>query len=985
VEDIYPVTPLQLGLLVSMIQDPAAYVLQIVFDIRGDFTLSQLQQCWVKLALEIPMLRTVFVSTREGIFQAITKGEFSEWETIQEVWPSAEVDSLTHSFVAADRSRGFTLQSTSFNRFTGIHLTDGRLRVVWTHHHSLMDGWSLPLVMNRLMAICYGDEGVDTFVPFKEHVEWLAAQDPEPSRLFWSEALRQADETSSLTLPPPHPNTIPLSPYNRITRTLSLPNLDVTCKALQVTPSSIFRTVWAILLHQYTRSEYVVFGTVVSGRNTDVDGVEKIVGMLINTIPILVHVEPNILVTDLISQVHEFSSSSAHHSHWSLIDVKKWGNAAHEVDLFDSLLVYENYPSTKYSVKNTRKFSIDVKYEEEYAESKLSIAISPSPLETEYDISIMSNALEIDIQFIELIADRFEFIAKSFLSLDARRTIESMDHPGKAENEMIYSSCFGPEVPLKYDLLHHAFEDLAKSNPDDRAVEFETDFLSYGELDGKAGTLAYELASVSVGVGSRVAIIMDRCLEFSIGLLATLKVGAAMVPLDATFPINRLISILSDSDVSAIITTRKFIDVVQSLRHYLHVVHVAQIDISCAPQVFKPLNCHKAARHNEAFVVFTSGSTGRPKGVPVLHFGAVNCIENTIAEARVTKGMRVMQFMSIGFDACQWEIWKTLSVGATLVFRSQNWLETLLTVDMISCTSTALAQLGDPCKFPNLKYVAVGGESLPSRLKDEWSPYVCLMNSYGPTECSILTHYQKMNANCQITIGSPIANVNSYILDESQGQVPLGVIGELYLGGICVSPGYINLADETSERFLPDPFSPTRGQMFRTGDLARLLPNGHFEILGRQDSQVKLKGYRIELDEVANAMKCHPRVVAAAAIVKSKSHLVGYYTPASINISELQEVVASHLPVYMVPVAWVGLDEMPQNTNGKIDKKALEAFDVMVETEELETDTEKRMAAVWATVLNIDVAEIGRQTSFFSVGGDSLSVIKVVAACKEVG
>ncbi|KAF0709340.1 hypothetical protein As57867_005965, partial [Aphanomyces stellatus] len=173
--------------------------------------------------------------------------------------------------------------------------------------------------------------------------------------------------------------------------------------------------------------------------------------------------------------------------------------------------------------------------------------------------------------------------------------------------------------------------------------------------------------------------------------------------------------------------------------------------------------------------------------------------------------------------------------------------------------------------------------------------------------------------------------------------------------------------------------------MFRTGDLARLLPNGHFEILGRQDSQVKLKGYRIELDEVANAMKCHPRVVAAAAIVKSKSHLVGYYTPASINISELQEVVASHLPVYMVPVAWVGLDEMPQNTNGKIDKKALEAFDVMVETEELETDTEKRMAAVWATVLNIDVAEIGRQTSFFSVGGDSLSVIKVVAACKEVG
>ncbi|KAF0708237.1 hypothetical protein As57867_006395, partial [Aphanomyces stellatus] len=210
-------------------------------------------------------------------------------------------------------------------------------------------------------------------------------------------------------------------------------------------------------------------------------------------------------------------------------------------------------------------------------------------------------------------------------------------------------------------------------------------------------------------------------------------------------------------------------------------------------------------------------------------------------------------------------------------------------------------------------------------------------------------------------------------------------LAAIYLGGICVSHGYINLPDQTTERFLHDPFSPTTDQMFRMGDLARLLSNGHFEIVGRKDSQVKLKGYRIELDDVADAIMSHPRVTTAAAIVRNKTHLVGYLTPADVSISELHDVVASHLPVYMVPAVWVGLDEMPQNANGKIDKKNLEALDVKVEAETLETETEKQMAAVWARVLAVNVAEIGRQTSIFAIGGDSLSVIRVMAACKEVG
>ncbi|KAF0704148.1 hypothetical protein As57867_007394, partial [Aphanomyces stellatus] len=287
-----------------------------------------------------------------------------------------------------------------------------------------------------------------------------------------------------------------------------------------------------------------------------------------------------------------------------------------------------------------------------------------------------------------------------------------------------------------------------------------------------------------------------------------------------------------------------------------------------------------------------------------------------------------MQFYAIGFDGFQMDLWKCLSHGATLVLRSDSYLEDLKTVDSLACTPTALAFLGSPTQYPRLKVVSVGGEACPSALKDLWAPHVQFMNLYGPTECAIMTHFVELLPMNPITIGKPFANINCYILDSNNCVVPVGTIGEVYLGGICVSPGYINLPDQTSQRFLNDPFVGS-GRMYRTGDLGRLLPNGDFEILGRQDSQVKLKGYRIELEEVAEAMMQHPLVISAAAIVKDNSHLVGYFSPATVSADELQEIVAGLLPVYMVPAVWVGLDTMPQNSNGKIDKNALEKLDIV--------------------------------------------------------
>ncbi|RQM27943.1 hypothetical protein B5M09_007117 [Aphanomyces astaci] len=459
-----------------------------------------------------------------------------------------------------------------------------------------------------------------------------------------------------------------------------------------------------------------------------------------------------------------------------------------------------------------------------------------------------------------------------------------------------------------------------------------------------------------------------------------------MMPLDVAFPLDRLELVLEDAGVDVLVTTDVLVGRLEGLS--CQVVTILTERLALNPIAFSQLPCHIASSKDEAYLVYTSGSTGKPKGVPVLHQGVTNTIFNQPhGFHHICEGSRMLQVMAIGFDGCQWDLWKALSHGATLVLRGSNIFDILPSIDVVGITPTGLSHLGEPSQYPRLKLVAHGGEVMPSALKDLWADHVTLVNRYGPSEGAIETHVQCLSKGQPTSIGRPINNVTCRILDTSFRPVPVGVVGEIYLGGICVSPGYINRPDDSTYRFVSIALGNNQPPecMFRTGDLGRLLPNGQFEVLGREDTQVKLKGYRIELDEVTNAMMQHPDVVSTAVIVKDKTHLVGFFSPANVNVNALRETVAALLPVYMVPAAWVGLDALPQNTNGKIDVKVLATFDVNVVIEALESETEKVVAAAWADVLGVEVNAIGRNTSFFALGGDSISVISAVAMCKKAG
>ncbi|KAF0708495.1 hypothetical protein As57867_006316, partial [Aphanomyces stellatus] len=544
----------------------------------------------------------------------VTNDDWSEWRMLEKVWPSDDTEKLTKDFLHGDRQQGFTLSSKSFQRFTCVRISDDRLRIVWTYHHSLMDGWSLPLVMDKLLAICYDEERTYSFVSFKDHVEWLSQRDLEPSREFWVTALTNLDKTVPLALPKPQSRAVQgfVNKYATLSQVISLPNLDDVCKKLAVTPSSVFRSVWAIVLQQYTRSEYVVFGSVVSGRDSGQEGMETMIGMLINTVPILTHVPMTSLVRDLIQSVHGYSTDLVHHSHCSLVDIKNWSAISGLKDIFDTLLVYENYPESNFNRNITRPFHIEPFGGDEFVDYLLTIAISPSV--DGYHAMFTSKTHEVEASVMTFLIDRFVHVASKIASAEfLDETLSSLDEAPQHEKAVWLSSSFGTVAPLPYELLHHAFEERAQLNPDVRAIEFEGRWLSYGELNSQASNLAADLTELGVCAGSRVAVIMERCLEFPLGLLAALKVGSAFVPLDATFPSNRLARILTDSNVNAVITTRAHFARIQEIAQEIHVILADSSELGLVQKPFTPMQTQIATRNNEAILLFTSGSTGQPK------------------------------------------------------------------------------------------------------------------------------------------------------------------------------------------------------------------------------------------------------------------------------------------------------------------------------------------------------------------------------------
>ncbi|KAJ3213040.1 hypothetical protein HDU67_003455, partial [Dinochytrium kinnereticum] len=975
----YPATPLQAGMFAATLQNSSAYTNQLIIKSITKIDVVKLELAFRTLLKQHTILRSSLIGTMSSGVCVVVHEDISDLKI-------ACFSGSPSTFLPKDKARGFSSSDKYWIRLTHIVESATLEHVVLTIHHTLYDGWSLPIIADGLVNAYFQKPLVESS-DFQTVVNYINAQDRAATKTFWTTYLKDIPMAQQLELGAAVKAENEELAISRECK-ISMAEVQKAAQRGSVTPANFLKAAWALTLRKYCRSNDIVFGQVLAGREIPVRDASKIVGPLLNTVPIRVRLTDELSIIETLKSVQADHSSILSHSYVGLHSIQKWCLEEESSKLFHTLFVYENLPNDGKTGENSNGFA----FESGHIPDSRSLAYSYEVLlfpgdvlsfKIRFDHSVMTRSQALSI------LDEYEFtIQQALRGVRTKDRIGSMWSLSPAQTSLIEHLSHGPSRQLPYTLIHHAFEVRAKRHPELPAIEFGSDVLSYGDLNNASRALAITLLEMGVTVGTRVAVLMQRCLEYPIALLAVLKVGGIIVPHDSSFPSERLNLILKDSSAQFIISTPSEAERITALNfptsgslfiRSSQLLQSVNLSLPSAPDI-------QVSGSDNFAIIYTSGSTGVPKGVPLSHVGAVNVITTFCEVLGMTEGTRVLQFMAIGFDVCQRELWGALSNGCVVVLRSEDIFTSLKTVHITHITPTGLSQLSSPQDYPLLKAIALCGEPCPWELKEKWATSVKLVNAYGPTEVSFISHMGILSHGAPIRVGKVLPNNRCFVLDRNGFPVPLGCEGELYTGspGVDVSTGYINLPDMTTSRFVEDPFSPGR-RLFRTGDSGRLLPTGEYELLGRLDDQVKLKGYRIEMNEIVSSLLKYPGIKNAAVIVKDRTRLVGFVAPDEFTSAEIRAFLSELLPIYMVPADIVLLKSMPTTPNGKTDKKLLSSLQIDFEVEAPATDTEQKMAAIWADCLKIRMDSIGRNSSFFALGGDSLSIIRTVAACQQKG
>ncbi|WP_459614205.1 non-ribosomal peptide synthetase, partial [Dickeya oryzae] len=804
-----------------------------------------------------------------------------------------------------------------------------------------------------------------------------------------------------------------------------------------VTVASLFHLAWGRVVQATTGQDNVVFGTVLFGRMAGGEGADRVLGMFLNTLPLRLSLG-QVSVEQALRQTQDSLADLLNVEHASLAEIQQYSGVDAQSPLFTSLLNYR-YDGGSQQLDTTQQSGIT------------GMHILFSQERTHYPVNISVNdhrgvGFSLDVQVDQRIgAERAGQMMLAALAELAKALEQTPEQPvpalnilPDAERQQVLYGFNDTEADFPADqCIHERFEQQAARTPDAIAVVFEGQSLSYRELNEQANQLAHWLIELGVKPDNRVAIALERRPELIVALLATLKAGGAYVPIDPGYASQRLSDMLADSAPVALITTRAVrTALITQTTAELAVVELdseieresnAQPWASCPTDNIAPATLGLTPRHL-AYVIYTSGSTGRPKGVMIEHRSLMNYLFWSLQTYPDTAGDRVPMNSSIGFDATITSVFVPILVGKTLyIVDSQDEIASLyhalvsgepfsfikLTPSYLDALSRLL--ISDPngidiATLPGLQQFILGGEAVLERHVSFWRqhrPDVRIVNEYGPTETVVgccmhtLTDLRSTGA---VPIGRPIANTRMYILDEHRQPVPVGVVGEIYIGGMGVARGYLNRPDLTAERFLDDPFAHEPGaRMYRAGDLARWNADGTLDYLGRNDFQVKIRGFRIEPGEVESALQSCDGVSDAVVIAQRTDtgdhRLVAYYTlsdtsvsdasisEASVSIEALKQQLASRLPDFMVPSAYVPLAQIPLTRHGKVDRNALPAPDdsafVRTTYEAPQTATEQAIATIWQDLLGIE--RVGRQDHFFELGGHSLLAIKLIERLRRAG
>jgi amino acid adenylation domain-containing protein/non-ribosomal peptide synthase protein (TIGR01720 family) len=1027
IEDLYSLSPMQQGMLFHSLYAPESgiYAEQVSADLHGDLNVAAFEQAWQQVVDRHPIVRSAFVwKNVEKPLQVVGRQVHLplivyNWQDLPVAEQQAKLDALRQS----ERVQGFELSKAPLMRLILIQLAAQQYHFLWSHHHLLLDGWSTSLVLQEVFAFyeaaCqHHNLHLPQSRPYRDYIAWLQQQSLLEAEAFWRRTLKgftaptpfyvDVDCSSSSSM---HSGEYHLSLSGETTAAL-----QALTRQHQLTLNTLVQGAWALLLSRYSNESDIVFGTTVSGRPTTLAGAETMVGLFINTLPVRLQVESDRSLLPWLQQFQCQQAEARQYEYTPLVQIQQWSEIPPNLPLFESIIVFENYPIDSAIEHGQSNLAICRVQASEQTNYPLTVIVRPG---AKLEISLLYNRHRFDADTIARMLGHLQTLLEGMVE-KPDRCIWELPLLTAPEQHQLLLEWNSPHAAAPQDAcLHHLFEAQVERTPDAIAVSYEDQQLTYRELNNRANQIAHHLQSLGVAPDVLVGICIERSLNMVVGLLAILKAGGAYLPLDSSYPPERLAFMLEDAQISVLLTIAEHQNQLP-----VHEANVVYLDHDAAMISQQPIENpgSEVTANRLAYVIYTSGSTGKPKGVLINHVNVIRLFAATQSWYHFNEQDVWTLFHSYAFDFSVWEIWGALLHGGRLVVvpywnsRSPEAFYDLLCserVTVLNQTPAAFRQLMrveaslNRSSALTLRLVIFGGEALSYQSLQPWferhgdeSPQ--LVNMYGITETTVHVTYHPLTIaalnETRSLIGKPIPDLQVYILDQHRQPVPIGVPGELYIGGAGVARGYLNRPEITAGRFIPNLFHRDQNaQLYKSGDLARYLPNGEIEYLGRIDHQVKLRGFRIELGEIEALLCQHPHVQQAVVIdredISGDKRLVAYIVPnanpntENSQLDELRHFLQEKLPEYMVPSAFVQLDILPLTVNGKLDRPALPAPNIP----SLESDdhharprtlVEEIVIGIWAKVLGLK--QVGIHDNFFALGGHSLLATQVISQIRVV-
>jgi len=1009
-EDIYALTSMQEGMLFHYIENSnsTSYVLQNILNVKGLIDYQALEKALNYLSKRHDVLRSAIVHERlKESVQVILKSRSIAYHFVDlsHLQANNQEDELVE-IIEDDLEKGFHFIENSLMRLTLVKTGADSYKMIWCFHHIIMDGWCMSLIFRdffkyytwlatgqseeKLLAEIEGEKIRSG--KYSDYVKWLEKQDEKEGLSYWNDLLAGYNEAANIAIiERPSKNKEQMSRLKISLGKEISQKLAQQAKAHQVTINTMAEAAWGVVLQKYNHIQDVVFGKVVSGRNADIKGIQEMVGLFINTIPVRVKSDNETTIKDLWHNIQQQGNEGTLYHYCSLAEIQRGSEQGGE--LIQTLFVFENYHTDADQLNNDMA-GLSIEIESGREQTNYDISISMYDSEDGLHADVLYNPSQYREKEMKWLLARLEQVLIQF-SVDETAKIKDIALTGESDQEQLLKNFNDTTVDYpKNKTVVELFEEQVKLTPDHIAIAFQGRQLTYRELNQKSNQLAHLLKSKGIGKESLVGVLSERSLEMIIGIHAIIKAGGAYVPLDPTYPTERIAYMVEDCDFNLILTYQEEIETEKETLDLGHSMLYEGMSKENLSLVNMP--------DDLIYVIYTSGTTGKPKGVMVEHRNVIKLVKN-VNYGKLDEEMCLLQTGSISFDASTFEIWGTFLNGGKMVILPHEILlnVTLLKEEIIRneintmfVTTALYNQLidADITIFDSLKHLLFGGEATSEehvrKLVDR-NLELNFSNFYGPTENTTYTLYYPITTETlreKTPIGQPISNTQVYILN-GLNLCGIGIPGELCIAGDGVARGYLNQPEMTSAKFIDNPYG--EGKLYRSGDLVRWLEDGNIEYLGRIDDQVKIRGFRIELREIESVLRNQVGVIDCAVIVREDSTgdkgLYGYViSDEELDLCTLRKDLAKELPDYMIPSYMMQIDKLPLSPTGKLDKRLLPTIEAAAIAEYVAptTEMEEKICAVFAEVLEVD--RVGIHDGFFQLGGHSLKAVRLINRIKEV-